>query len=123
VASEPETLWYKLDHLIYLPVLHLTRPRDLYYYQGEGLEVLYGFTYKYLTLEHFLGELTCLRVGYSLADALADAYSQAWYPGDAPLFIFTDWHIKPHWTKHPAHSGHVTMWERVMPGTKSLGPR
>ena len=59
VASEPETLWYKLDHLIYLPVLHLTRPRDLYYYQGEGLEVLYGFTYKYLTLEHFLGELTC----------------------------------------------------------------
>jgi len=59
VASESETLWYKLDHLIYLPVLHLTRPRDLYYYQGEGLEVLYGFTYKYLTLEHFLGELTC----------------------------------------------------------------
>jgi hypothetical protein len=120
VASEPETLWHKLDHLLYLPILGLTRPRDLYYYQGEGLKVLYSFTYKYLTLEHFLGELTRLEVGYPLADALAYAYSQAWYPGDAPLFTFTDWHVKPHWTKHPAHSGHVTMWERVMPGTKQL---
>jgi hypothetical protein len=120
VASEPETLWHKLDHLLYLPILGLTRPRDLYYYQGEGLKVLYSFTYKYLTLEHFLGELTRLQVGYPLADALAYAYSQAWYPGDAPLFIFSDWHVKPHWTKHPAHSGHITMWERVMPGTKQL---
>lgn len=119
-VSEPETLWHKLDHLLYLPILGLTRARDLYYYQGEGLKVLYSFTYKYLTLEHFLGELTRLQVGYPLADALAYAYSQAWYPGDAPLFIFTDWHVKPHWTKHPAHSGHVAMWERVMPGTKQL---
>jgi hypothetical protein len=120
VASEPETLWHKLDHLLYLPLLGLTRPRDLYYYQGEGLKVLYHFTYKYLTLEHFLGELTRLQVGYPLADALAYTYSQAWYPGDAPLFIFSDWHVKPHWTKQSAHSGHITMWERVMPGTKQL---
>lgn len=119
-VSESETLWHKLDHLLYLPILGLTRPRDLYYYQGKGLKVLHGFTYKYLTLEHFLGQLTRLQVGYSLADALAACYSQAWYPGDDPLFIFTDWHVKPHWTKHRAHSGHVTMWERVMPGTKQL---
>jgi len=120
IRSEPETDWHKLDHLLYLPLLGLTRPRDLYYYQGEGLKVLYGFTYKYLTLEHFLGQLTRLRVGYPLADALAHGYSQAWYPGDDPLFIFTDWHVKPHWTKHPAHSGHISMWGRVMPGTKQL---
>jgi hypothetical protein len=120
VVSEPETLWYKLDHLLYLPILGLSRPRGLYYYQGEGLKVLHGFTYKYLTVEHFLGELTRLQVGYPLADRLAHRYSQAWYPEDEPLFIFTDWHVKPHWTKHPAHSGHVTMWERVMPGTKQL---
>ena len=120
IDSEPETNWHKLDHLVYLPVLGLTRPRDLYYYQGEGLKVLYGFTYKYLTLEHFLGQLTRLQIGYSLADALAKTYSRAWYPGDDPLFIFTDWHVKPHWTKHPAHSGHVTMWGQVMPGTKQL---
>jgi hypothetical protein len=120
VVSEPETLWHKLDHLLYLPVLDLTRPRDLYYDQGDGLQVLYGFTYKYLTLEHFLGELTRLAIGQPLAEQLAQCYSQAWYPGDTPLFILTDWHIKPHWTKFFAHSGHVTMWERVMPGTKQL---
>jgi hypothetical protein len=119
-VSESETVWHKLDHLLYLPVLGLTRPRDLYYYQGDGLKVLYGFTYKYLTLEHFVGQLTRLQVGYALADALARCYSQAWYPGNVPLFIFTDWHVKPHWTKHRAHSGHITMWERVMPGTKQL---
>jgi len=118
--SEPETNWHKLDHLLYLPVLGLTRPRDLYYYQGAGLRMLYGFTYKYLPLEQFLGQLTRLQVGYPLATVLAQTYSQGWYPGRDPLFIFTDWHVKPHWTKHPAHSGHVTMWERVMPGTKQL---
>jgi hypothetical protein len=120
VISEPETMWHKLDHLLYLPILHLTRPRDLYYDQGDGLRVLYGFTYKYLTLEHSLGELTRLGIGQPLTEQLAQCYSQAWYPGDSPLFTFTDWHVKPHWTKFFAHSGHVTMWERVMPGTKQL---
>jgi len=117
---EPETRWHKLDHLLYLPVLGLTRPRDLYYYQGQGLTVLYGFTYKYLPLEHFLGRLTRLGVGQPLAMSLAACYSQAWYPGDRPLDLFVDWHIKPHWTKQAAHSGHITMWGRVMPGTKQL---
>jgi len=120
VKSEPETIWHKLDHLLYLPILGLRRPRDLYYYQGQGLKGLYGFTYKYLPLEHFLGQLTRLGVGYPLADGLADTYSQAWYPGDEALFIFTDWHTKPHWTKYPAHSGDIAMWGRVMPGTKQL---
>ncbi len=120
VLSELATLWHKLDHLLYLPILNLTRPRDLYYDQGDGLQALYGFTYKYLTLEHFLGELTRLDTGQPLAAQLAQCYSQAWYPGDSPLFIFTDWHVKPHWTKFFTHSGHVTMWERVMPGTKQL---
>lgn len=59
-------------------------------------------------------------MGYPLADALAYRYGQAWYPGQSPLVIFTDWHTKPHWTKSPAHSGHITMLERVMPGTKQL---
>jgi hypothetical protein len=118
--KEPETRWAKLDHLLYLPLLGLTRPRDLYYYQGPGLRVLYGFSYKYLTVEHFLGRLTRLAVGQPLAVVLAQRYSQAWYPGQEPLVIYVDWHIKPHWTKHSAHSGAVTMWGRVMPGTKQL---
>jgi len=120
LTSEPATLWHKLDHLLYLPILGLTRPADLYYYQGAGLQVLYGFTYKYLPLEHFLGQLTRLQLGYPLATALCCCYSQAWYPGAEPIFIFTAWHDKPLWTKLAAHSGPMSMWGRVMPGTKQL---
>jgi len=120
IGHEPETLWHKIDHLLYLPILGLNRPRDLYYYQGDGLQALYGFTYKYLTLEHFLGQLSHLKVGYPLAEALAYHYSQAWCYGNTPLVLFTDWHVKPHWCKESSHSGHVTMWGRTMPGTKQL---
>ena len=120
IPVETETLWHKIDHLLYLPVLNLTRPRDLYYYQGEGLQALYGFTYKYLTMEHFLGQLTRLNAGYPLADTLANVYAQSQYPGEDPLVIFTDWHVKPHWTKESSHSSHITMWGRTMPGTKQL---
>jgi hypothetical protein len=120
LSADIGALWPKLDHLIYLPVLELTRPRDLYYYQGDGLEAIYDFTYKYMTIEHFLGQLTRVQVGGLLVGRLAFAYSEVWYPGDDPLMIFADWHIKPHWTKFYSHAGHVTMWGRVMPGTKQL---
>ncbi|HEC62037.1 MAG TPA: hypothetical protein ENI27_07270 [bacterium] len=61
-----------------------------------------------------------------MADVLVSTYAQAWYPGDASLCLFVDWHVKPHWIKFDSHSGHVTMWGRTMPGTKQLilnGPR
>jgi hypothetical protein len=120
LSADIGALWSKLDHLLYFPILGLTRPRDLYYYQGDGLDALCGFTYKYMTMEHFLGQLTRVEVGAPLTERLAFAYAQAWYPGDDPLLIFADWHIKPHWTKFNSHAGHVTMWGRVMPGTKQL---
>jgi hypothetical protein len=120
LSSLRETIWSKFDHLLYLPLLKLERPRDLYYYQGQGLKSLYGFTYKYLPLEQFLGQLTRLKWGQPLANALARCYTQAWYEKLETLFIFADWHVKPHWTKFFAHSGSVTMWGRVMPGTKQL---
>lgn len=120
LSADVAALWPKIDHLLYLPILGLTRPRDLYYFQGQGLEAIYGFTYKYLTLEHFLGQLTRVQVGAPLAVALANAYAQAWYPGSDPLTIFADWHVKPHWTKSYSHAGHVAMWGRTMPGTKQL---
>ena len=120
LSADLAALWPKVDHLVYLPILGLTRPRELYYYQGHGLEAIYDFTYKYLTLEHFLGQLTRVQVGAPLSEALATTYAQAWYPGNDPLTIFADWHIKPHWTKFYSHAGHVTMWGRVMPGTKQL---
>jgi len=118
--SESETDWHKVDHLLYLPVLGVTRPRELYYYQGDGLKALYGFTYKYLPLEHFLGQLTRVQVGGPLGEALSRRYQQVWYPGEEPLVLFTDWHVKPHWTKQASHAGPVAMWGRVMPGTKQL---
>jgi len=120
LAADEAALWSQIDHLLYLPILGLTRPRDLYYYQGDGLAALYGFTYKYLTLEHVLGQLTRVRVGVPLAERLVTLYAQAWYPGGTPLTLFVDWHSKPHWTKTDSHAGHVSMWGRVMPGTKQL---
>jgi hypothetical protein len=120
LSADRGALWPKIDHLTYLPLLGLRRARDLYYYQGEGLRSVYGYTYKYLTLEHFLGQLTRVQVGASLAERLARTYVQAWYPDDSPLTVFADWHIKPHWTKTYSHTGHVTMWGRTMPGTKQL---
>ena len=30
IPHEAESLWSKVDHLLYLPVLGLSRPRDLY---------------------------------------------------------------------------------------------
>jgi hypothetical protein len=120
LSADTASLWPKLDHLLYLPILGEDRPRGLYYYQGDGLEAIYSFTYKYLTLEHFLGQLTHVQVGAPLAESLVTAYVQAWYPAGEPLTIFADWHVKPHWTKTYSHAGHVTMWGRVMPGTKQL---
>ncbi len=87
IPVETDTLWHKTDHLLYLPILNLTRPRDLYYYQGKGLQALYGFTYKYLTMEHFLGQLTRLKIGYPLANRLANVYAQSQYPGEEPIAI------------------------------------
>jgi len=120
LSADIAALWPKIDHLLYQPILGVERPRCFYYYQGDGLEAIYGFTYKYMTLEHFLGQLARVQVGAPLAETLAVVYAQAWYPGSDPLTIFVDWHSKPHWTKFYAHSGHVAMWGRTMPGTKQL---
>jgi hypothetical protein len=120
LSSDIAALWPKLDHLLYQPIVGVIRPRDFYYYQGDGLNAIYGFTYKYLTLEHFLGQLSRVQVGAPLSEALMTTYVQAWYPEGEPLTIFADWHVKPHWTKFYSHSGHVAMWGRTMPGTKQL---
>jgi hypothetical protein len=120
LSTDIAALWPKIDHLLYQPILGVERPRCLYYYQGDGLEALYGFTYKYLTLEHFLGQLSRVQVGAPLAEALTAVYVQTWYPGDEALTIFVDWHTKPHWTKSYSHAGHLAMWGRTMPGTKQL---
>jgi hypothetical protein len=120
LSTDIAALWPKIDHLLYQPILDVERPRCFYYYQGDGLEAIYNFTYKYMTLEHFLGQLSRIQVSVPLSEALSAVYAQAWYPGDDPLTIFVDWHTKPHWTKFYSHSGHIAMWGRTMPGTKQL---
>ena len=92
LSTDSAALWPKIDHLVYQPILGVARPRCFYYYQGAGLEALYGFTYKYLTLEHCLGQLARIQVGTRLAAALAKVYVQAWYPTSEVLTIFVDWH-------------------------------
>lgn len=120
MRSEPATVRFKLAHLQYLPILGLKRPSDLYDYQGDGLQALFGFTYRYWTVEHFLSELASLRVGYPLADALGACWCKAWFPGEEGLALYLDWHTKPHWTQRDAHVNQIAMWGRVMPGTKQL---
>ena len=120
LSTDIAALWPKIDHLLYQPIMGVKRPRCFYYYQGDGLEAIYDFTYKYMTLEHFLAQLTRIQVSAPLAEALITVYVQSWYPGDDPLTIFVDWHTKPHWTKFYSHSGHIAMWGRTMPGTKQL---
>ena len=44
LSADLAALWPKVDHLVYLPILRLTRPRELYNYQGHGLDAIYGFT-------------------------------------------------------------------------------
>ena len=91
LTSVRDTIWSKFDHLLYLPVLKLERPRDLYYYQGQGLHSLYGFTYKYLPLEQFLGQMTRLKLGQPLANGLAMAgYTTTPMPNEAGIILRDD---------------------------------
>jgi hypothetical protein len=69
--------------------------------------------------EHFLGQLTRIQGGAPLAEALAIAYSRAWYPGAEPLTLFADGHVKPLWTKAYSPAGHVTMRDAPCPEPSS----
>ena len=80
LSADVAALWPKIDHLVYLPIMGLRGPRCLYYDQGDGLEALYDFTYKYLTLEHFLGQLARVQVSAPLAEALVATYAQLDFP-------------------------------------------
>ena len=40
-SADLAALWPKADHLVYLSILGLTRPRELYNYQGHGSEAIY----------------------------------------------------------------------------------
>ena len=58
--------WAKLVHLIFLPVLDATRPRQLRYALGDSLLGVCRIAYRFDTMGRCLGELTQLQVGEAM---------------------------------------------------------
>ncbi len=121
LSSRPRTVWRKVGYLLFLPLLEgVRRPYDLINYQGQGLKALYGINYKAGPLDQFLGELTQLRVGLPLAEALCRRYLALWYAEVKSLAIYTDFHVKILWSSYPQPKGKVTMLGRIAACTKQL---
>ncbi len=118
-AAWPLT-WAKLVHLIFLPVLDATRPWQLRYALGDGLLGVCRIAYRFDTIERCLGELTRLRVGGTLRQALCRAWVQTLTQREEPLHIYVDPHLKPHWTHLFMPCGKVAMLNRVMPCTRQV---
>lgn len=120
ISPQPGLNWAKAEHLLFLPCLDVTRPWQLRYDQGDGLLAVSGMAYRASTIDQFLNELTRLRIGMPLAEALCAQMVQARYPTDAALRLYLDGHEKPHWTAQTMPCGRVAMLDRVMPCTHQM---
>ena len=118
-AAWPLT-WAKLVHLIFLPVLDATRPWQLRYALGDGLLGVCRVAYRFDTIVRCLGELTRLRMGEAMRQALCHTWVQTLTETDEPLHIYVDAHLKPHWTHLFMPCGKVAMLNRVMPCTRQV---
>lgn len=118
-AAWPLT-WDKVLHLIFLPVLAATRPWQLRYLMGTGLLGVCQTAYRFETIQRTLGELTHERLGAPLRAGLCQAWVKRWVGSEAPLHLYIDVHLKPHWTQIFMPCGHVTMLNRVMPCTRQI---
>lgn len=118
-AAWPLT-WAKVVHLILLPVLDATRPWQLRYALGDGLVGVCRIAYRFDTIDRGLSELTHLRVGTGLRHALCRTWVQTLTAADAPLHIYVDAHLKPHWTHIFMPCGRVAMLNRVLPCTRQV---
>ena len=112
--------WAKVVHLIFLPVLDATRPWQLRYALGDGLLGVCRIAYRFDTIDRCLSELTRWHVGDALRQALCRTWVQTLNATDAPLHIYVDAHLKPHWTHIFMPCGQVTMLNRVMPCTRQV---
>ena len=112
--------WAKVVHLIFLPVLDATRPWQLRYVLGDGLLGVCRIAYRFDTIERCLGELTRLRVGDALRQALCRTWVQTLTKPDESLRIYVDPHLKPHWTHMFMPCGKVATLNRVMPCTRQV---
>jgi hypothetical protein len=118
-AAWPLT-WAKLVHLIFLAVLDATRPWQLRYALGDGLLGICRIAYRFDTIERCLGELTRLRAGEALRQALCRTWVQTLTETDEPLHLYVDAHLKPHWTHLFMPCGKVATLNRVMPCTRQV---
>lgn len=119
VAAWPLT-WAKVVHLIFLPVLDATRPWQLRYALGDGLVGVCRIAYRFDTIDRCLSELTHLRVGTGLRHALCRTWVQTLTEAQAPLHLYVDAHLKPHWTHLFMPCGHIAMLNRVLPCTRQV---
>jgi hypothetical protein len=120
LSTQPALNWAKAEHLLFLPCLDVTRPWQLRYDQGDGLLAASGIAYRFSTVAQFLNDLTWLRIGTSLAEALCARIVQARYPVGTSLRLYLDGHEKPHWTARTMPCGRVAMLDRVMPCTHQM---
>ena len=115
-----ELTWDKVLHLIFLPLLAATRPWQLRYLMGTGLLGVCQTAYRFETLQRTLGELTHAQVGTPLRYGLCRLWVKTLVGSEAPLHLYIDAHLKPHWTQVFMPCGHVTMLNRVMPCTRQI---
>ncbi len=120
ISDRPALNWAKVEHLLFLPCLDVTRPWQLRYDQGDGLLAVSGIAYRYSTIGQFLNELTRLQIGLPLAEGLCARIVQTRYALNAPLTLYVDGHEKAHWTAQTMPCGRVAMLDRVMPCTHQM---
>lgn len=118
-AAWPWT-WAKIVHLIFLPLLDATRPWQLRYALGDGLLGVCRIAYRFDTIGRALGELKRLQVGEALRQTLCRTWVRTLVAPDAPLHIYVDAHLKPHWTHLFMPCGHLPLLNRVMPATRQV---
>ena len=113
-AAWPWT-WAKVVHLIFLPLLDATRPWQLRYTVGDGLLGVCQIAYRFDTIERCLGEMKHLQVGPALRQALCRMWVETMVAPEAPVQIYVDAHLKPHWTHLFMPCSRLPLLDRVTP--------
>jgi TusA-related sulfurtransferase len=114
-----EVLVRKNETLAFLPLFeNMTRLPHLDTYDDDGLSWLTEApqVYRSDTMEHYLSELTVLKIAVPLGQALARCYWRAWYEqGAIPdrHVFYVDMHDKVVWTNKPSPVGFVSALHEV----------
>lgn len=114
-----EVLVRKNETLAFLPLFErMTRPCHLDTYNDAGLGWLTEApqTYRAMTIELYLSELTRLQIATPLGRALARCYWRAWYQASAipdGHVFYLDLHDKVLWTGQPSPVGFVSARHEV----------